>query len=71
MSIHYYKNDLPDDLTLDGDIAVDTETQGLNLHRDRLCLIQLSAGDGVALYQKNSMGSLMLRPDIDNVMLIS
>lgn len=47
MTIHLYKNDLPDKLELDGDIAVDTETQGLNLHRDRLCLIQLSVGDGV------------------------
>ncbi|MEQ9489536.1 MAG: ribonuclease D [Alphaproteobacteria bacterium] len=47
MTIHLYKNDLPDDLVLDGDIAVDTETQGLNLHRDRLCLIQISTGDGV------------------------
>lgn len=47
MTFHLYKNDLPDDLVLDGDIAVDTETQGLNLHRDRLCLIQISVGDGV------------------------
>ncbi len=47
MTIHLYKNDLPEDLVLDGDIAVDTETQGLNLHRDRLCLIQISTGDGV------------------------
>lgn len=47
MTIHLYKNDLPDGLDLAGDIAVDTETQGLNLHRDRLCLIQLSVGDGV------------------------
>lgn len=47
MTIHLYKNDLPDELELVGDIAVDTETQGLNLHRDRLCLIQLSVGDGV------------------------
>lgn len=48
MTIHYYINDLPDGLVLDGDIAVDTETQGLNLHRDRLCLLQLSTGDGVS-----------------------
>lgn len=47
MSIHLYKNDLPDGLDLGPAIAVDTETQGLKLQRDRLCLIQLSAGDGV------------------------
>jgi len=47
VTIHLYINDLPDGLDLAGDIAVDTETQGLNLHRDRLCLIQLSTGDGV------------------------
>jgi ribonuclease D len=43
-----HQGDLPDDVTFDGDIAVDTETMGLNPHRDRLCLIQLSGGDGSA-----------------------
>ncbi len=43
-----HRGDLPDDLVLDGDIAIDTETMGLNPHRDRLCLVQLSAGDGNA-----------------------
>lgn len=47
MSIHLYKNDLPDDVDLGPVIAVDTETQGLKVQRDRLCLIQMSAGDGV------------------------
>lgn len=40
--------DLPDGLDLGGTIAVDTETMGLSPHRDRLCLVQLSAGDGTA-----------------------
>ncbi|MBL4589745.1 MAG: ribonuclease D [Alphaproteobacteria bacterium] len=48
MSIHLYENDLPDDLNLVGDLAIDTETMGLNLHRDNLCLIQISTGDGNA-----------------------
>jgi ribonuclease D len=43
--MHIYKNDLPQDLELKGDIAIDTETTGLNFARDRLCLIQISNGD--------------------------
>jgi ribonuclease D len=48
MPIHFYKNDLPTDLNLGSEIAIDTETMGLNLIRDRLCLIQISSGDGNA-----------------------
>ena len=48
MSIHLHKNDLPDNLTFSGSIGVDTETLGLKTTRDRLCLVQLSAGDGDA-----------------------
>jgi ribonuclease D len=47
-SLHLYRNDLPDGLDLGPAVAVDTETMGLNPHRDRLCLVQLSAGDGSA-----------------------
>lgn len=47
MKIKLYKNDLPDDLDLGPIVAIDTETLGLNPHRDRLCLAQLSSGDGV------------------------
>ena len=46
MTIHLHKNDLPDGLVFSGSIAVDTETRGLKISRDRLCLLQLSAGDG-------------------------
>jgi len=42
-----HKGDLPDGLDLGASVAIDTETLGLNPHRDRLCLAQLSAGDGV------------------------
>ncbi len=45
--VHLHKGDLPDGLDFGDAVAVDTETQGLNLGRDRLCVVQLSAGDGV------------------------
>lgn len=46
MAIHFHEGDLPGDPFAPGPIAVDTETMGLNPHRDRLCLIQLSDGEG-------------------------
>lgn len=45
---HLYKNDLPDGLELGPVVAIDCETMGLNPHRDRLCLVQMSGGDGNA-----------------------
>ncbi len=48
MAIHLHQNDLPDDLDLGQTVAIDCETMGLNPFRDRLCLVQLSAGDGNA-----------------------
>jgi ribonuclease D len=47
-SIHLHKGDLPAGIAFEGSVAVDTETLGLNIARDRLCLVQLSAGDGTA-----------------------
>ena len=47
MSIHLHRGDLPPEIAFTGVVAIDTETMGLNPHRDRLCLVQLSAGDGV------------------------
>ena len=46
MTVHLHEGDLPADLVLTGDIAVDTETMGLNPGRDRLCVVQLSDGSG-------------------------
>ncbi len=46
MANHLYKNDLPDGLDLGPAVAIDCETMGLNPHRDRLCLVQMSGGDG-------------------------
>jgi len=45
---HLYQNDLPDGLDLGLIVAIDCETMGLNPHRDRLCVVQMSAGDGDA-----------------------
>jgi ribonuclease D len=47
-SIVLHKNDLPAGLSFGPSVAVDTETLGLNVNRDRLCLVQLSSGDGTA-----------------------
>ncbi len=47
-TIHLHRHDLPEGLSLGPAVAVDTETMGLNPHRDRLCLVQLSSGDGHA-----------------------
>ena len=48
MANFLYLNDLPDDLDLGPVVAIDCETMGLIPHRDRLCLVQLSGGDGTA-----------------------
>jgi ribonuclease D len=47
MTIELHRGDLPDGVDLGHTVAIDTETMGLNPARDRLCLVQLSAGDGV------------------------
>ena len=48
MTVRLHQGDLPDGLDLGSAVAIDTETLGLNPHRDRLCLVQLSRGDGDA-----------------------
>ena len=48
MANHLYRQDLPDGLRLGPVVAIDCETMGLNPHRDRLCVVQLSDGDGNA-----------------------
>ncbi|HUZ64477.1 MAG TPA: ribonuclease D [Acetobacteraceae bacterium] len=47
-TIHLHRHDLPDGLNLGPVVAIDTETMGLDFRRDRLCLVQISAGDGTA-----------------------
>jgi ribonuclease D len=48
MSIKIYRSDLPADFNPGASIAIDTETLGLNPRRDRLCVVQVSTGDGNA-----------------------
>ncbi len=48
MTNQLHRGDLAKGVTFTGSVAVDTETMGLRLHRDRLCLVQLSGGDGNA-----------------------
>jgi ribonuclease D len=46
MSVHFHEGDLPAGVLADGPVAVDTETMGLQLGRDRLCLVQIADGRG-------------------------
>ena len=48
MANHVYQGDLPDNLDLGSIVAIDCETMGLKPYRDRLCVVQLSGGDGNA-----------------------
>src|SRR4030081_2691194 len=48
MTIRLHRGDLPDLSRYTDSVAIDTETMGLNPHRDRLCVVQLSNGDGTA-----------------------
>jgi ribonuclease D len=48
MTVRLHRGDLPDLSRYSATVAVDTETMGLDLHRDRLCVVQLSPGDGTA-----------------------
>jgi ribonuclease D len=72
MTVSLHLNDLPDGLTFGRSVAVDTETLGLNPHRDRLCVVQLSAGDGSAhlvqfekgCYDAPNLKALLANPDV-------
>ena len=48
MTIRFHRGDLPDGYQPGPSVAIDTETLGLNPHRDRLCVVQISTGDGSA-----------------------
>lgn len=67
MTNFVYKNDLPEDLDLGSSIAIDTETMGLKTKRDRLCVVQISNGDGNAhLVQFD--GSDYLAPNLKKIL---
>jgi ribonuclease D len=57
MANNLYKGDIPTSLNLGNIVAIDTETMGLNTQRDRLCVIQLSSGDGNAHLVQFEKGS--------------
>ena len=48
MTVYFHENDIPNDIIFKESVAIDTETMGLKTSRDRLCLIQISAGNGDA-----------------------
>ncbi|MCD1624911.1 ribonuclease D [Seohaeicola saemankumensis] len=72
MTNHLYKNDLPNNLDLGPIVAIDCETMGLNPHRDRLCVVQLSGGDGhahivqigIGQTEAPNLAALLQNPDI-------
>jgi ribonuclease D len=72
MSYQLHRGDLPEGIDFGPVVAVDTETMGLDPHRDRLCLVQLSAGDGTAhlvqlfqdAYQAPRLKRLLADPEI-------
>jgi ribonuclease D len=69
MTNFLYKNDLPNDLNLGKAIAIDTETMGLRSHRDRLCLVQISSGDGnshLVQFQKDNYEASNLKKLLSN-----
>ena len=70
MTIRLHRGDLPDNFAPGDSVAIDTETLGLNPHRDRLCVVQLSRGDGglrpgkysVYWYERTPCSSFKRRP---------
>ena len=72
MAVKLHKGDLPDGLDLGKTVAIDTETMGLNPHRDKLCLVQLSSGDENAhlvqldrtTYDAPNLKALLADPDV-------
>ncbi len=67
MNYFLYQDDIPSNIKFDDVIAIDTETMGLNLQRDRLCLIQLSNGDGNAHLVQISKKSLTNKKSFVNL----
>ncbi len=75
MAIQLHRGDLPEGLDFGDRIAVDTETQGLSLVRDQLCLVQISSGDGDAhlvqldrtSYEAPRLAALLTDPDVEKI----
>ena len=67
MTYFLYHDDISSEVNFGDVIAIDTETMGLNLNRDRLCLIQLSSGDGIAHLVQISKKSLEKKENFPNL----
>lgn len=76
MEIFLHHDDLPDTIAFTGPVAIDTETMGLNHHRDRLCLVQLSFGNGIchlvkfsakSTYDCPKLKALLTDPQIEKI----
>lgn len=68
MTVHFHEEDLPAGVLADGPIAVDTETMGLVTHRDRLCVVQLSDGNGDEHLVRFARGSSYDAPNLKSVL---
>jgi ribonuclease D len=68
MTVHFHEEDLPADVLAPGPIAVDTETMGLITHRDRLCLLQISDGNGDEHLVRFANGSTFNAPNLKAVL---
>lgn len=66
--IFHHLGDLPEDVTFPNGVAIDTETMGLNLHRDRLCVVQLSAGDNTAHVVQVNMDKTFDCPNLRKIL---
>ena len=68
MSVHFHEEDLPAGVLAEGPVAVDTETMGLQLGRDRLCLVQISDGRGDEHLVRFAQGSDYAAPNLKAVL---
>ena len=68
MTVHFHEEDLPDGVLAPGPIAVDTETMGLQLGRDRLCVVQISDGRGDEHLVRFAVGSAFDAPNLKAVL---
>ncbi len=68
MTVHFHEEDLPAGVLADGPVAVDTETMGLITHRDRLCVVQISDGNGDEHLVRFAPGSDYAAPNLKAVL---
>lgn len=68
MAVHFHEEDLPEGVLAPGPVAVDTETMGLITHRDRLCVVQISDGQGDEHLVRFSVDSDFSAPNLKAVL---